>query len=301
MMTGSTMVRIILLFIVVVNGIFAIQFIRDFLKNKAGALKEPGHSLFLAGWSVFVFFFSTFGVSDFALSTVVYRAKKLIPDRKLPGTLNAQCVVPVAVMALAYIAVISVDALTLILCIIAQVSGAYIGPGIVVKLPVKIIRRFIGTGLVIAALFVAAGKAGILPVGGAATALTGSKLIAAIIALFIFGALNNIGIGSYAPTMATVYALGMSPAVAFPIMMGACTFSVPIGSMEFIRFGQYGRKITLFASTFGIIGVLVAVYVVKSLNVSMLQWVIAAVVLYAGLDILIKELRTRHDAEPVTR
>jgi uncharacterized membrane protein YfcA len=71
--------------------------------------------------------------------------------------------------------------------------------------------------------------------------------------------------------------------------------------MEFIRFGQYGRKITLFTSTFGIIGVLVAVYVVKSLNVSMLQWVIAAVVLYAGLDILIKELRTRNDEEPVIR
>lgn len=281
--------RIILLCIVVVNGVFVIQFLRDFLKNKASALAEPGHGLFLAAWSVFVFFFSTFGVSDFALSTIVYRAKKLIPDRKLPGTLNTQCVIPVAVMALAYIAVISVDTLTLILCIIAQVLGAYIGPGIVVKLPVKIIRRFIGAGLVIAAFFVTAGKAGILPSGGSATILTGLKLLAAIFALFIFGALNNIGIGSFAPTMATIYALGMSPAVAFPIMMGACTFSLPVGSMEFIRFGQYGRKITLFTSTFGIIGVLVAVYVVKSLNISMLQWVIAGVVLYAGLDILIRE------------
>jgi uncharacterized membrane protein YfcA len=294
------MVKIILLFILVVNGIFAFQFIRDFLKNKADALKESGHGLFLAGWSVLVFFLSTFGVSDFALSTIMYRAKKLIPDKKLPGTLNTQCVIPVAVMALAYIAVISVDTLTLVLCIIAQVSGAYIGPGIVVKLPVKVIRRFIGTGLVIAAFFIAAGKTGILPAGGSATALTGSKLMAAIIALFIFGALNNIGIGSYAPTMATIYALGMSPAVAFPIMMGACTFSVPIGSMQFIRFGQYGRKITLFASTFGIIGVLVAVYVVKRLNISLLQWVIAVVVLYAGLDILIKELRMHNNEEPVT-
>ncbi len=294
------MVKIILLLIVVVNGIFAIQFIRDLLKNKAAALKESGHSLFLAGWSVLVFFLSTFGVSDFALSTIVYRAKKLIPDKKLPGTLNTQCVVPVAVMALAYIAVISVDTLTLVLCIIAQVSGAYIGPGIVVRLPVKVIRKFIGTGLVIAALFITAGKVGILPAGGAATGLTGSNLMVAIIALFIFGALNNIGIGSYAPTMATIYALGLSPAVAFPIMMGACTFSVPIGSMQFIRFGQYGRKITFYTSTFGIIGVLVAVYVVKRLNVSLLQWVIAVVVLYAGLDILIRELRMHNNEEPVT-
>ncbi|WZU00935.1 hypothetical protein MGH68_15810 [Erysipelothrix sp. D19-032] len=57
---------------------------------------------------------------------------------------------------------------------------------------------------------------------------------------------NNIGIGSYALTSATVYALGMSPLVAFPIMMGACTFSVPIGSMQFIKLDSYSRKITLF-------------------------------------------------------
>lgn len=292
------MVEILLLSIVAVNGVFAIRFVRDLLKNRVDALQEPGRGPFLAAWSVLVFFLSTFGVSDFALSTIVYRAKKLIPDEKLPGTLNAQCVIPVAVMALAYISVISVDTLTLVLCIAAQAAGAYIGPGIVVKLPVKVIRRFIGAGLVIAALFIAAGRTGILPAGGTATALAGAKLIVAVAALFVFGALNNIGIGSYAPTMATIYALGISPAVAFPIMMGACAFSVPVGSMQFIRFGRYGRKLTLFASTFGIIGVLAAVYIVKRLNLSALQWVIAVVVLYAGLDILFKESSRRRNEEP---
>ncbi|GEM_PF-6231488 len=66
--------------------------------------------------------------------------------------------------------------------------------------------------------------------------------------------------------MATVYALGLSPAVAFPIMMGVCTFSVPIGSMEFIKFGQYGRKITLASVTAGVLGVLAAIFLVKSFN-----------------------------------
>ena len=290
------MTKIILILIVLINGTFAVQFGRDFLKNRAAALQEPGNGLFLAGWSVLVFFLSTFGVSDFALSTIAYRTKKLVPDKKLPGTLNTQCVIPVAIMALAYITVISVDTATLVLCIIAQVSGAYIGPGIVVRLPVKVIRRFIGAGLLAAAFFIAAGNAALLPAGGSATALTGPKLAVAVVALFVFGALNNLGIGSYAPTMATIYALGISPAVAFPIMMGACTFSVPIGSMQFIRFGLYGRKITLYASLFGIIGVLTAVYVVKSLDISALRWVIAAVVLFAGLDILVKEMGINKDA-----
>lgn len=67
-----------------------------------------------------------------------------------------------------------------------------------------------------------------IPSGGTATELTGAKLIIAAILLFIYGALNNIGIGSYALTMATVYALGLNPAVSFPIMMGACTFPFPL-------------------------------------------------------------------------
>lgn len=296
-------VQIVLLLIVLVNGAFAIMFVRDFIKNKAEAMKEKGNGAFLSAWGAVCFFFSTFGISDFALSTILYRARKMIPDKKLPGTLNTQCVIPVAVMALAYISVITVDTVTLVVCIIAQVVGAYIGPRFVVKFPEKIIRRFIGSGLIIAAFLVVAGKVGILPIGGEATGLAGPQLVIAVVALFIFGALNNIGIGSYAPTMVTVFALGLNPAVTFPIMMGACTFSVPVGSMQFVKFGEYGRKITLFVSIFGIVGVLAAVYIVKSLNVSMLQWVVAIVVFIAGADIIIREIlkKTPQAEEEVTK
>lgn len=292
------MVKIVLLLIVLVNGAYAIMFIRDFIKNKAEAMEEKGNGAFLSIWGAIVYFFSTFGVSDFALSTILYRARRLVSDKKLPGTLNTQCVIPVAVMALAYISVITVDTVTLIVCIIAQVAGAYIGPRFVVKLPEKIIRRFIGAGLLIASFLVVAGKMGILPIGGEAIGLSGPRLVFAAAALFVFGALNNIGIGSYAPTMVTVYALGLNPAVTFPIMMGACTFSVPVGSMQFVKFGEYSRKITLFVSVFGIVGVLAAVYIVKSLNVSMLQWVVAAVVFIAGLDIVIREVMKKNSEEP---
>ena len=109
----------------------------------------------------------------------------------------------------------------------------------------------------------------------------------------VYGALNNIGIGSYALTMATVYALGLNPGVTFPIMMGACTFSVPVGSIQFIKLDSYSRKITLFTSTLGVLGVLVAVFVVKSLNTSALQWVVAAVILYSAITMLLSSLKTQ--------
>ena len=280
------MVKILLLLIVLVNGLFAFRFFTDFMKHKKEAWAEPGSNLLLGVWGAVCFFFSTFGISDFALSTVLYRARKLIDDAKLPGTLNTQCAIPVAVMALAYISSINVDQMTLVLLIASQMLGAYFGPRFVVKMPVRQIRMFMGFGLVLAAFFVVAGKFGLLPSGGEATGLTGGKLVLGMVLLLIYGGLNNVGVGSYAPTMATVYALGLSPAIAFPVMMGACTFSVPVGAMEFVRLGQYGRKITLFSSIFGILGVLAAVFVVKSLDTSMLQWVVAAVILIAGLDLL---------------
>jgi uncharacterized membrane protein YfcA len=286
------MEKVILLLIVVINGIFAFKFIMDLLKNKNEMKQEPGGGIFLSISSAIIFFLSTFGISDFAISTILYRKKNLISDKKLPGTLNAQCVIPVAVMALAYISVIKVAPATLIVCIVAQIIGAYIGPRFVVKLQPAVIRKFISVGLLIATLFILAGKFNLVPSGGTATELTGVKLVIAALCLLVYGALNNIGIGSYSLTMATIYALGLNPAVAFPIMMGACTFSVPVGSMEFIKYGEYGRKITAFTSTFGVIGVLVAVYLVKSLNVSMLQWVIAAILLYSGLSMLINEIKS---------
>lgn len=78
--------------------------------------------------------------------------------QKLPGTLNTQCVIPVAVMALSYISVIKVSIVTLAVCIVAQVIGAFIGPRFVVKLPERTIRIFIGIGLIIASLLILAGN-----------------------------------------------------------------------------------------------------------------------------------------------
>lgn len=286
-------VRIVLGLIALINLFFLVSFLRDLSKNRSEMRTEPGNPVVLGLWSAFVFFFSTVGISDFALSTIFYRKMKLIDDKKLPGTLNTQCVIPVAVMALAYITNISVDVKTLIVCIVAQVLGAYIGPKFVVRLKAETIRLIMGTGLFIAASFIVAGLIGLMPQGGNLTGLSGIKLLIAAVALFIYGALNAAGIGSYAPTMATVYALGLSPAVAFPIMMGACTFSVPIGSMEFIKFGQYGRKITLASVTAGVLGVLAAIFLVKSFNGTQIQWVVAAVVLYTSLTMFYDEYKRR--------
>ncbi|MGX8702588.1 hypothetical protein [Caproiciproducens sp.] len=289
-------VKTLLALVIIVNGAFLILFLRDLITHWSEAFQENGNLVVQAISSLVMYFLSTFGISDFAISASLYPKLKWVSDKKLPGTMNTQCVIPVSVMALAYISTIDVGLMTLVVPIVAQVIGAYVSPRFVAKAPAETIKKFVIGGLLAAAALILAGKTGIYPTGGTATNLTGFKLVILGILSMLYGALNNIGIGSYALTMATVYALGLNPSVAFPVMMGACTFSVPVGSMQFVKLKNYSRKLTFLTSTFGVVGVLIAVFVVKSLNISVLQWVVAAVVLYSAVTMLLS-LRNKPDRE----
>lgn len=277
--------------IVIICGYFLVLFVKDLVNHKESLSQEPGNPISMAVSQFIIYFFSTFGVSDFAIGASLYPKMKWVTSKNLPGTLNTACVIPVAAMALAYMTSIKVSIVTLLVAILCQVLGAYLTPKYVVKLPIKIIKLTVTAGLIVAALLILAGKLSLFPVGGTETGLTGVKLITLGVLSFIFGAFNNIGIGSYALTMATVYALGLSPDVAFPIMMGACAISVPVGSIQFIKLDSYSRKITLFSAIFGVLGVLVAVFVVKNLDVSQLLWVVILVIIYSAVS-MIRSMKT---------
>lgn len=290
-------VTVILVLIVIVNAVFAISFVRDLIAHKGETMKEPGNPIAMAIATGIMFLLSTFGISDFAIGSSLYPKAKWCSAEKLPGTLNTECVIPVAVMALCYISSIECDLITLIVAIVCQVIGAYVSPRFVVNLPANSIKKWISLGLFIAAALILANKFGVYPSGGEATGLTGGKLVLFAVLMLIYGALNNIGIGSYALTMATVYAMGLSPAITFPIMMGACTFSVPVGSMQFVKLDGYSKKITLFSSIFGSIGVLIAVFIVKSMNTSLLLWLVTIVILYSAITMLMSTRKATAKAE----
>ena len=82
-------------------------------------------------------------------------------------------------------------------------------------------------------------------------------------------------------------------------MMGACTFSVPVGSVQFVKFGEYSRKITLFAATFGVLGVLCAVFLVKSLDTVMLKWVVILVLIYSAYSMIASLINAKNNPEVV--
>ena len=64
----------------------------------------------------------------------------------------------------------------------------------------------------------------------------------AIVHLGLLGALMMLGIGFYAPCLIMISLLGMNPTAAFPIMMGACAFLMPVGSLQFIRKQSYDLR-----------------------------------------------------------
>ena len=79
----------------------------------------------------------------------------------------------------------------------------------------------------------------LFPAGGDTLGLTGAKLGIGLAGNFALGALMMLGIGLYAPCMILVYLLGMTPAAAFPIMMGSCAFLMPISSVKFVKTRTY--------------------------------------------------------------
>src|SRR3954463_13278654 len=78
-------------------------------------------------------FLDALGIGSFATSTAVFRALKMVPDRLIPGTLNAGHTLPTVAQAFIFTALIPVDVLTLFSMIAAAVAGAWLGAGIVAK------------------------------------------------------------------------------------------------------------------------------------------------------------------------
>jgi len=98
----------------------------------------------------------------------------------------------------------------------------------------------------------------------------------------IFGALQTIGVGCYAPCMAMVYALGMHLLTAFLIMMIATGMLMAAGGARFVKQGAYDRKVAFSLTIAGIFGVFLAAYVIKSLPLLVLKWVVLCIVLYTS-------------------
>jgi len=240
-------------------------------------------------------FFDTLGIGSFATTTAMVRQFKLIPDEHLPGSLNVGYVIPTVVQAYIYTQLVPVDTTTLIALIAASVLGAWLGAGVVAAWSRRKVQIGMGIALLVFAviLVMKQPQVRLMPAGGDALALTGTKLAIGVIGNFMLGALMTLGIGLYAPCMILVSLLGMNPIAAFPIMMGSCAFLMPLASVRFIQAGSYSRTAVIGMLIAGIPAVFIAALIVKTLSTSIVAWLVVVVVTYTAASLLRAARRER--------
>ena len=241
-------------------------------------------------------FFDTLGIGSFAPTTSIFRFARMVPDEQIPGTLNVGHTLPTIVQAFIFTKAVPVDARTLIVLIAAAVVGSWLGAGFVVSWSRRRVQLGMGFALLAAASLMLLSLLQLTPAGGDAIGLSGGALLFAAIVNFGLGALMTLGIGLYAPSMILISLLGMNPITAFPIMMGSCAFLMPVASARFIRANGFNPRAALGLLAGGIPAVLIAAFIVKSLPLTVVRWLVVVVVLYTAAGLLRSAMRERAPA-----
>jgi uncharacterized membrane protein YfcA len=269
------------------GAFFVAVWLQTILKNRATSKKSlPSIIELVIGFATN--FFDTLGIGSFASTSAILKLRSLIADEDLPGTLNVGHCLPSIAQAFIFIAIVQVDISTLTAMIFASVLGAWFGAGLVSKLPRKTIQISLGVALLGASMLmlITHPDLKLAPAGGLELSLQSWRLVVGVVGNFLFGALMTLGIGLFAPCMILVSLLGMDPHAAFPIMMGSCAFLMPVGGVRFIRTGRYSLRTSLGLTLGGIPGVLIAAYLVKSLPLNAVRWLVIVVVVYTAISML---------------
>lgn len=233
-------------------------------------------------------FLDTLGIGSFAPTMAWLKLRNLVPDRLIPSTMLVGHTLPTMAQAIAFLVLLGVlvDPVLLLGCGAALLAGAMLGAPLVMKMRVWLVQLIVGAALILAAVLYAASNLHWIPAGGTAASLPPVSMTVAIAANFVFGVLLNFGIGHYAPSLILFSLMGMDPRLVFPIMAGGGALAATGASSRHISIGKIDVGIAVGLALGGIPAVLVAAFVVKSMPVEMLRWLIIAVVLYTAVVML---------------
>lgn len=278
--------------------LFAIVLARSAIRQRV----SPSFEAVVVG--MIVNFFDTLGIGSFAPTTAWLKFRKLIPDRIIPPTMLVGLTPPSMAEAIIFLILLGVlvDPVLLVGCVIALLMGGLLGAPLVARTRVWIVQLVVAAALILAAIAYAMTNLKLFPGGGTATSLPLALMIVAIVANFGFGLLLNFGVGNFAPTLVMLSLMGMDPRLCFPIMAGGAAITGAGASIRHLTIGQIDLRIALGLAIGGIPAVLVAAFLVKSMPLDILRWLVCVVVLYAAAVMLRSAMKGRreHDAEPAT-
>jgi uncharacterized membrane protein YfcA len=233
-------------------------------------------------------FLDTFGIGSYAQITALFKLRGRPSDELIPGTLNVGSAVPAFLGSLLFFAAIAVEPVLLTCMVISSGAGAWIGAGVVSRMPRRTIQLIMGSALLIAAASLAMAAVGVLTPSGTAMGLGGWRFVVAVLANFLLGALMCIGIGNYAPSMALLGLLGMHPIAAYPIMIGSDGVLIPVASLGFLRSGRFSHGAAVGLTFGGLLGTVVAFPLIKTIgeHLALMRWLVIVVILYAAVSML---------------
>ncbi len=274
-------------------GAAGIAFGIFWIRRARGAPGRRRPTIRQLGIGIVTDFFDMLGIGSFAPTTSLFKLGGVVADENIPGTLNVGHMLPTFAEAVISILIIAVDveAKTLTLLIGAATAGAWLGAGVVSGWSRRRIQLGMGVLLLGAVGIMVARLTGAVPAGGEALGLSGPRLAVGIAGNFVLGAFMTLGIGLFAPCMILVALLGMKETAAFPIMMGSCAFLMPAASVRFVRSGRYDLPAALGLTLGGTPAVLLAAFVVKSLPLATVKWLVVVVVVYTALAMLRSAVR----------
>ena len=271
---------------------------------KAAIAKHAAPTFETMGLGAVVCFFDTLGIGSFAPTTAWLKFRQMTPDRLIPPTILVGLTAGAVVESIIFLLKlgVKVDPVLLAGCIIACMVGGMIGAGLVHRTRVWIVQLVVAIGLLLAAIAYAMTNLNMFPGGGTASSLPLALTILAIVINFVIGVLLNYGVGNYAPTLVLLSLMGMDPRLCFPIMAGAAALMGATAGIRHINTGNLDLRVVIGLTIGGIPAVLVAAYLVVTMPLEILRWLVLVVVVYAATIMFRAAIlgRREHKAEAAT-
>ena len=264
---------------------------------KAVIARRATPTLETIGLGAVVSFFDTLGIGNFAPSTAWLKFRRLVPDRLIPPTILVGLTITAVVESIIFLLRlgVKVDPVLLVGCIIACTVGGMIGAPLVHRTRVWIVQFVVAIGLTLAAIAYGMTNLHMFPGGGTASGLPLALTVIAIAANFIIGILLNYGVGNYAPTLVMLSLMGMDPRLCFPVMAGAAALMGSTAGIRHLNTGHIDLRVVLGLTIGGIPAVFVAAYIVVTMPLEILRWMVLVVVLYAAAIMFQSAIRGRRE------
>ncbi len=269
-------------------------FVREIARGRAW--RPPFETL---GLGAVTNFFDTLGIGSFAPTMAWFRFRGLVADRAIPPTMYIGHGLPSIVQSLIFLALLGarVDPWLLAGCVVAMLVGVTLGVRLVGLASLRMVRGGIAAALAIAGGFYVATNLGALPAGGTAAALPTGEIALAMAGYLVMGVLVNFGVGHYAPSLVMFGLMGMDPRLVFPIMATAGVLGMSGMGLRYLADRTIDLRVVAGLGFGGVPAVLVAAFLVRSMPLVALRWLVVVVVLYAAI-ILFRAALTEREGPP---